>query len=263
MNIHHVPLKARTSEWFRIFRTNPSASIRLICFSPAGGGASFYSRWGQRWPHVEVWPLQPPGRETRIWEPLIKEMNEMADRIAAILPDDMPFAFFGHSLGAMVAWEVALRLIEQRHLPPVHLFLSACPAPGVVRTKRDRYLMPDEEILKYLADLGGTPEDVLNDREIMEIVLPIVRADFQIADTYKYQKRPRIELPATIFGGVFDKEVCANEVAAWALHLSGPLRMKIFSDGHFYTNSRERELEEEIDRDLQAALAQARAEVAR
>ena len=246
----HLLSSSVPAEWFRLFRPNPSAVVRLLCFTPVGGSASLYSHWGRDWPMVEVHALQAPGRETRIRERPLTRMEDLVDGIIANLPYDKPFAFFGHSLGGTVAYEAACRLREQGRRLPVFLFISASPAPAVARDRRNRHLLSEPEMLDYLRFLGGTPEEVLSNREIMALALPVLRADFEVADTYTYTRRSPLSIPISVFGGMQDAEVRENELAAWRFHAGGPFRKKMFAGDHFYLKVLEQALTDEIQKDL-------------
>ncbi len=238
------------SQWCKLLHPNPSARIRLVCFPPVGAGASFYSSWGAAWRQVEVCAIQPPGHEQRICEEPISQMQEAVEQLLQAIPFDKPVAFFGHSLGALIVYELTCRMEQEGMDLPRHLLLSACPAPQVHRLKRSRHLLSDAELIRYLSILGGTPEDVLNHKELMAVALPIIRADFKIADDYRFEQRRSLPVPITAFGGAQDAEVTVEEVAAWRSCTAATFRVKIFPGNHFYLHTQLTQLKQEILNDL-------------
>ena len=174
----------------RLLRTGAKQpAARLFCFPYAGGGASIYRQWASKLPvWIEVCAFQLPGREIRMREPghtdLRSAVEEVADTIHSLL--DKPFYLFGHSMGSAISFELA-RLLRRSGLPqPRHLFVSARRAPQLPQPKEDIHVLPEREFLASIKKLGGTPEEVLKNEELMELFLPTLRADFTLLETYKY-----------------------------------------------------------------------------
>ncbi len=230
--------KPPSDPWIAFRKPNPRARLRLFCFSYAGGGASVYRTWHRQLPaDIEVCPVQIPGREGRLKE----ERFRRVERRAGALPEalrpylDMPFAFFGHSLGAIVAYETAVRLRAEQGKSPVILLVSARRAPQVPPDEEPIYALPPDEFHAKLREFDGTPAEVLEHPELMELLEPLLRADFELNDTYDAAtEKPRLDCPITAFGGLEDKDVDRESLEAWREMTRGPFRMRLFPGGHFY-----------------------------
>lgn len=230
----------RRSPWVTITAPRPRARLRLICLPFAGGGAGAYREWPRHLPNeVEVVAAALPGREGRIGEPAL----DSVDALAAGLVDglsrhlDRPFALFGHSMGALVAFEV-IRRLRPMGLEPVHFFASGHKAPHV-RAKRtpDLHSLPDEEFVAAVGRLNGIPTEILENAEFMEMILPSLRTDFRAAETYDFRPAPPLRCPISAYGGLDDDEVIHEEVEAWEHHTSGPFRVEMFPGDHFFVES--------------------------
>lgn len=228
---------SRTSLWLARNEINRTARLRLFCFPYAGGGSSVFRSWSQDLPSfVEVCPVQLPGRENRLREPAVVRIEPLAEAIAeAILPYlDHPFAFFGHSLGALVGYEVARRLRDDKGIEPAHLFVSAHGAPHVPEHERDVYKLADREFLNYLRTLNGTSNEVFNCPELLEVLLPILRADFEMLGTYEYQPEAPLSCPITVIVGSQDHSVTPEQIEGWGIHTTGALSVRFLPGDHFY-----------------------------
>lgn len=225
----------RTQEWLRPLRAQPSPAIRLICFPHAGGSATFFRDWAQ-WipPGIDFMAVRYPGREGRFSEPFVDSIEEMADQVTEALRPvlDVPVAFFGHSMGASVAHEVAIRL-EQRHgVVLQRLFVSARLAPQILRpASRDS---GDIALLERIRLIGGTQTAALDHPELRELLLPVFRADFRITDAYAPGRRDPISSPITGFAGNEDPAVPVSSMAAWARSTSAAFDLQVFPGDHFY-----------------------------
>jgi surfactin synthase thioesterase subunit len=208
-----------------------------LCFPNAGGGASSYRLWQQRLPSdVEVCAVQLPGRETRLREPALRELPaliELLCRETARLRQ-APFAFFGHSLGALVAFELTRALRRRGESLPAQLFVSACRAP---HTKDDGVALSslsDSAFLDALHELEGTSEAVLHDRELLALVMPTLRADLALRDGYEYAQESPLPLPITAYGGEDDRHVPQSSLLAWREHTQRSFSLASYPGGHFY-----------------------------
>lgn len=222
------------------------ARLALYCLAHAGGGASAYRTWLGKLPGVAVLPVQPPGREARLREPAHRRMAplvaELADVVLAdtVLADavsdgeGLPYAVYGHSLGAMVAFEL-LREIRRRGQPaPVHLFVSGCVAPHTTfddgPAVRD---MTRPELVATLRQLGGTPEWLLSDPSVLDMIEPAVRADFSVKETHTYLSEPPLDVPITVLSSTGDPRASQELMAKWREQTTGEFDLHTFTGGHF------------------------------
>src|SRR5262245_53644991 len=165
-------LCAATDRWFPSLRPGSDADVRLFCFPYAGGGASVYRGWAGCLPgSVDVCPVQLPGREARFREPPFARIGPLVEALAASIRPwlDRPFAFFGHSMGALIAFELSRRLQHEHGLQPVRLFVSGCAAPQVQTEREAIHALPADQFRQELRRLNGTPAAVLEDDELMEL----------------------------------------------------------------------------------------------
>lgn len=196
--------------------------------------------------------MQLPGRGNRLREPVISRLQPLAEESARALRPlfDKPFAFFGHSMGALLAFEIARLLRADSGPRPAHLFLSGRQAPQIPPTTAPTYNLPEPEFLEELRRLEGTPPEVLDQPELMQLMLPLLRADFEVVETYEYREEPPLDIPFTVFGGVGDKEVSREELEGWCKQTSASCRLRLFPGDHFYINTARELLLEKITREL-------------
>jgi medium-chain acyl-[acyl-carrier-protein] hydrolase len=229
------------NSWVKSPKPNPAARLRLFCFPYAGGGAHTYRTWPQALPaDVEVCPVNLPGRESRLREPAFKQLGPLVDALVPqLLPLlDRPYALFGHSMGAMIAFETARRLRGRKVAGPQHLFVSGRRAPQLPpKGERRTYDLPEAEFIEELGRLNGTPREVLEHPELLELLLPILRADFSICQTYAYAPGEPLDIPITAFGGVEDQDVGRARLEAWREQTSGAFKLHLIPGDHFFINS--------------------------
>jgi medium-chain acyl-[acyl-carrier-protein] hydrolase len=210
--------------------------VRLFCLPHAGAGASAYRAWSAKLPRrIGAVPIQPPGRETRLWEPAFTSagplVNELAGALSGLL--GQPYAVFGHSVGALTAFEL-LRAIRRRGLPaPVHLFVAGRPAPQLPYTGECLRDTTVEQLAELLGRLGGTSEDVLRDHGLLSAIAPAFRADFAVNETYSYQDEAPLDVPLTVFGGTADPRATREQLAAWRAQSTREFRLTMVPGGHF------------------------------
>ncbi|NYZ14607.1 thioesterase [Azospirillum sp. RWY-5-1] len=234
MTVFSSPLARR---WFRRYGVATAPAGRLLCFPPAGAAAGFYRRWGSfAPPGLEILAVQYPGREDRIAEPLCDGMAALADGIAgaAATLTDLPLALFGHSMGAAVAFEVARRL-EGAGVRVEHLFVSGRPPPHRQRPKTI-HRQDDDGIIAEVVRLGGTARAVLENEDLRAFVIPQIRNDFRLSETYEGRIAPPVRAPLSVFIGDADSEVSADEAADWAAGTTGTFTLASYAGGHFYLN---------------------------
>ncbi|HET6978736.1 MAG TPA: thioesterase II family protein [Pyrinomonadaceae bacterium] len=242
-----MPIQAGTmtqtaNPWLYYFKPNPKASVRLFCFHYAGGNALIYRTWAQKLPpSVEVVAIQLPGRATRMHQPLVSKLTDLVEPISEALAPlvNKPFAFFGHSMGALILFEVTRFLRRQGRTLPLHLFVSGRSAPQLNREHSPLYNLPKDELLAELQQLDGTPREVLEHPELMELMLPMLRADFSICDTYEYTEEAPLACPITAFGGLQDFDVSRRRVEAWREQTSATFTLRMFAGNHFFIHSNE------------------------
>jgi surfactin synthase thioesterase subunit len=214
--------------------------MRLLCFPYAGGSPIVYRDWPQCLPSsVEVVPVELPGRGTRSKEPAFNDLGQIIDAMIGEMSSllDMRFAFFGHSMGAMIAFEMARRLRSDGLMEPSHLFVSGRRAPQIQRDGPTTYDLPHHEFIVMLRNLGGTPQEVLANTELMELMIPTLRADFRAVQTYKYLPDKSLGCPITTFGGLQDTEVRREDLLAWKEQTTSPFCMHLLSGDHFFLNT--------------------------
>ncbi|WP_431039380.1 thioesterase II family protein [Streptomyces sp. P6-2-1] len=228
---------SETGLWLRRFSESPAGAPPLICFPHAGGAASsFVSLSRALAPHAEVLAVQYPGRQDRYRERTVASISGLADAVVRALGPDLPAgcAFFGHSMGAAVAFEVARRYESRPGAKgPVHLYLSACRAPFLRETDTFRP-REDGEILAELRQLSGTAQAILADAEVLGMALPALRADYRAIDAYRAPREARVDCPFTVLVGDADPIVPVHDAAAWRAHSRAGTEVTVFEGGHFY-----------------------------
>ena len=227
---------------FKPLPSNPAANLRLFCFPYAGGNAQIFRSWSDHLSsNIEICPAELPGHGRRRKETPFTNLQELVSAIIPIItPDlDKPFAFFGHSMGALIAFELT-RLLRDRALPlPTHLFVSGRRAPQLPEDDPPSYNLPDEELIKKLRWLKGTSSKILDDPEMMQLMLPILRADFEVCETYKYTEQAPLPCPIVALGGWRDPATRNGGLKGWREHTSSNFSKKTFPGNHFFLHSAE------------------------
>jgi len=218
---------------------NPQAGMRLFCFPAAGGGTLAYRDWSRQLPsYVELRPIRLPGRETRINEACFQEALPAARALASGLRPylDRPFAFFGHSMGALLAFELARELRRRRGPTPFCLIVSGRHAPRIPLGREFFHTLPDSTFIDKLRTYyaGGTPKAMLQEGELMALFLPVIRADFAVTGAYVYSSEPPLDCPIHAFGGETEHEFSAADLDAWRAETTGSFSLELFPGGHFY-----------------------------
>ena len=233
--------KTQTSKsWTICPKPNARANLRLFCFHHAGGGAASFRNWSDNLPSsVEVHFVELPGRGFRLTEKAFQSLDPLVPAIADALHHDLdkPFAFFGHSMGGLICFELARLLRKKYSLSPTHLLVSAHRAPQLPDSDPPIYNLPDPEFLDKLRDLEGTPQAILENTELMQLFLPTLRADFTVVDTYNYTAEPPLDCPITAFGGLRDRKVSYEELKAWQEQTKAAFSLHMLPGNHFFIHS--------------------------
>lgn len=252
--------EARPDPWIVRPWPNPRASLRLFCFPYAGGGTSIYRAWpAYLHADVEVVAVQLPGREARMCEPAYSDASALCLRLAEVLAPylDRPFALFGHSMGGLLAFELS-RLFRTIGAPsPVHLFVSGHSGPRKVYSLPPTAGMSDDDLVALIRRLGGTPDEVLADAEMMALVLPLLRSDLMVCESYRYVLGEPLACPISVFGGIFDQIVRRPDLLTWDAETCGVFRARMFPGGHFFFDDLKPRLLQAITDDLAAHRAPA------
>ncbi|MGJ5760791.1 thioesterase II family protein [Streptomyces galbus] len=222
--------------WIRRYRTAGPEAPRLVCFPHAGGSASFYLPTATALtPDVDVLAVQYPGRQDRMGEQPFTDLRLLADQVTEALAPwrDRPLHLFGHSMGAVVAYEVALRLQELPGPGPASLYVSGRRGPTTRRTETV-HLLDDAALVRELKTLAGTDAALLADEDILAVILPALRADYRAIGTYEHRPAPRLACPVTALVGDADPRVTPAEAEAWGQHTDDDFDLHVFEGGHFY-----------------------------
>jgi surfactin synthase thioesterase subunit len=234
-----------TSElWLRRFHPAEHSPARLVCFPHAGGSASyFFPMSAALSPALDVLSVQYPGRQDRRMHQPIDDIPRLADRIFDMLRSqiDRPVAFFGHSMGAILAFEVAMRLEHTAGIPLLRLFASGRRAPG--RSRHETvHLRDDAGLVAELNGLNGTDSRLLGDEEMLRLILPMVRSDYRAIETYSCPPDRRLSCATTALVGDRDPKTTLDEARSWSVHTTGEFDLRVFSGGHFFLNHHQRDI---------------------
>ncbi len=244
--------------WLAYHKPNSSARLRLFCFPYAGGSAIVFRNWQQSLPStIEVCPVQLPGRGGRAMEAPHTSLNEMVRAIANGLMQffNLQFAFFGHSMGSILSFELDRYLQKHYSLQPHHLFVSGRRAPQFPDTNSPTYNLPDAELLEELRLLNGTPPEVLEHPELMKLMMPLLRSDFAVCQTYEYASGAPLGCRITAFGGLEDKAE-REHLEGWREQTTSPFCLLMFPGDHFFLHTAEQQLLEVLNFQLRKLIAQ-------
>ncbi len=212
--------------------------LRLLCFPFAGGGASAYREWAAvlRPAGIDVWPVQLPGRESRLAEQPVVDLGELVNTLAELFGPHLttPYALFGHSMGATIAYALAQRLQRDDLPAPQRLFLSGHRPPNRPDPEPPVYLLPPDALLARLLDYGGLPAEVLAEREMLDVLLPKIRMDFALFERAAWDLRRPVRCPLTVFGGLDDASVPISVLDGWEELTTGGFSRQLLPGGHFF-----------------------------
>ena len=246
-------LNSRNDPWVSFPNPKPEAGLRLFCLPHVGGGTSTYFPISKYLPaDMELCLVRLPGRESRLKEPPFSNLAPLVNTLAAIVEPylDRPFAIFGHSMGAIIGYEL-LSNFERRSFPtPARLFVSSRRAPHLRDLDPPLHHLPDRILIKEIQNrYNGIPDVVLQNPELLHLFLPTLRADLTLVETYRFESGD-IACPITAFGGLRDERVKVSELHAWQERTRGEFRIELFPGGHFYFQNEEKALVQTILSDL-------------
>ncbi|TXH70055.1 MAG: thioesterase [Lysobacteraceae bacterium] len=227
--------------------------MRLFCFAYAGGNAFYFNSWRSALDaRIEVCAVQLPGRGSRIAEAPIGTMPAMLKALAPVVTQHgcMPYAFFGHSVGALIAFELARYLRLHSIEGPKHLFVSGCQAPRYRSHTKRLHQLPDHDFIEQLRSYNGTPAEVLGNKELMSLMLPTIRADFSISEEYAYRPGPLLKIPISVYAGVDDDNKEIGQVDGWSQETTGDCRVTWFDGGHFFIDTQTQSVLKQLDYEL-------------
>jgi medium-chain acyl-[acyl-carrier-protein] hydrolase len=223
--------------WLPFASTDTEPALRLFCFPHSGAGVQCFRPWLGAMPTgVALQAIQYPGRENRMKEPALTRMEPLTTAIAEVLLPylESPYALFGHSMGAMVAFSVCQYLQRHGKALPEHVFLSACLPPQNQALQRSVMDLSDDELLDELREYGQTPEGVLDNAELMNVYLPLVRADFSVIESFRPNPEDALSCPLTVYGGTADSRVKGLRLGDWHAWTTGAFHVELFDGEHFF-----------------------------
>lgn len=237
----------RSTPWL-IRQTCLRPLARLFCFSYAGGSAANYRAWhSELAPSIEVCAVQLPGRGARFGEAPMTNLAAIVQAAAVAIArqdDGVPFYFLGHSLGGLLAFEVARYCQEHGSPMPGHLFVAGCAAPQMRGPSSNLHTLSDQDFIAALRDYGGTAPEVLASQELMQLLLPMMRADFGLAEEYAYQAAPKLAIPITVMVGTADDLVSPAQAKTWGLETNEGFNIEWFDGNHFFVDVHRRPIQQ-------------------
>jgi surfactin synthase thioesterase subunit len=220
--------------------------VKLFCFPYAGGSAAIYEKWKRIiHPSIELISIEYSGRGRRFTEPIYTDMEEVVDDIYNIIKyeiDTVPYFFFGHSMGSLISYELSHKIKKSAHREPSHIFFSGKAAPNCKNRDKTLHNLNDVEFKEELFKLEGTPKEILENDDLMNIFLPILRSDFKVVEEYAYKdKLEKLNCDFTILYGSGDN-MSLNELCDWQKHTNGRCSYIKFPGGHFFINDYDKEI---------------------
>lgn len=233
------------TRWFAHVARRNRARLRLFCLPHAGASAAIYREWAAQLPDdVEIWPVQLPGRGARLAEPAFEDTGSAVAALAEVLQPhlDLPFALFGHSMGATLSFELSRTLRDMYGLLAAHLFVSARHAPAARAPTPPIHTLDDRRFLAAVAAYGGMHAEILASEEMLRLVLPSLRADFKLAETYVYRGPARLDTPITVLYGKRDFSLPEALTAGWRLETRARCTRHANEGDHFFVVSHRQEV---------------------
>jgi medium-chain acyl-[acyl-carrier-protein] hydrolase len=243
------------------YHRRDNAELRLFCFPYAGGPAAIFREWADNLANsFDIWSVEYPGRGTRRSEAPLRRISLLVDGLLPELRSDLTgsYAFFGHSMGALVAFEILRRLKSEGAATAVCFFASGCRAPTVGFKRRSIYGLPEPELIEELRRIGGTPDAVLSNEDLMQLALPALRADFEASERYTYKSGPRLDCPIFVYSGLYDSIVSPEDLTGWRAESTESSMIRMFPGAHFFLHSAREMVMRVLTRDLLVQLERTR-----
>ena len=255
MDLNQYRRGSDIANWWPVLKTLRRPTLRLFCFAHAGASPSWFRSWERYLPtNIEVRCLQLPGHGGRFREPLIDHIEPLIDTLTPAIVDllDLPYAFFGHSMGALVAFELTRELQRKGRSLPRVLAVSGRNAPDVIDVDPPLHVMPDSELVTELRRINGTDEGIFENADLLSLVLPVIRADIRLCETYAYENKGLLTIPISVFAGMDDGDLTQTGIEAWRNHTTGPYSITMYPGDHFYINSNTAEVVERLVTEFRA-----------
>ncbi|HSH66895.1 MAG TPA: alpha/beta fold hydrolase [Bacteroidia bacterium] len=243
----------KTSTWFVKPVNRPQAKINLFCLPYAGGNARIFQSWPEFLPEfVELVAIELPGRGRRIQEPAFDSMKSLVQELSSVLYSqiDKPYVIIGHSMGSRIALNTIHELGRLGCPPPLHFIASGSAPPHILKKRKKIHTLSDNEFINELQSYDGIRKEVINNKELMEIYLPLLRADFSVSAEEFLPNLPPLNCTATVFSGINDRYVSKEDCLAWQEYFSPPIEVSIFEGGHFFIDSAKKKVVGEISKIL-------------
>jgi surfactin synthase thioesterase subunit len=248
-------MKSKPNDWITILNPRPDARCRLYCLPYAGGGAALFRTWPDDLPaDVEVCPIQLPGREVRFSEPRFTSITGLVQTLAPIILPHLqkPFGVLGHSMGGLIAFELIRELRRLGAPTPQRLLIAAREAPQLVETLPPLHRLPDKEFFEELQErYGGIPYEALNNQEIRDVFIPLLKADIEMVETYRWRPEEPLDCPISVFGGRLDR-IAEPDLRAWQQQTRQPVFVQMFEGSHFFMQTAQADLLKVIGHQLSA-----------
>ena len=243
MAYRNVLSQLSAASWFSFPKPNPMAKLRLFCLPYAGSGANIFYKWPSSLPDsVDLCLVHLPGREHRLKEKPYERMASLVQALGRVMLPylDRPVAFFGHSMGGMVSFELARQLRREYGLEPARLFISGCCGPQSAHLLPRIHTLPTQEFLSELRRLNGVSGPMSSNPNFLKLMLLTLRADIKVCETYSYASEPPLDCPITVYGGLQDYALKYEYLEAWRKETIGSFAMHLFSGDHFFVHTAEK-----------------------
>jgi surfactin synthase thioesterase subunit len=250
--------------WFLSGPVQGQIELKIFCFPYAGGTALVFKKWRDFLPeNVQVVPVELPGRGARLQEPPFLSLPVLVEELAGVIWPllDKPFIFYGHSMGAIIAFELARSLRRRHGLEPLALFVGGCRAPQTPNSEPATYNLPNNEFIKELIRLDGTPIEVIEHAELMDMMVPLLRADFRLTQTYEYTDDTPLRCPITAYGGLRDYHVARDMLSSWREQTRSKFALHMLPGDHFFLRSSQSQLLGLLARELREIIIQPQANI--